>query len=194
MFSLREPSADVLARLVDQQGRRELSYAEHGATNGAMPPGYHHDQWEADLGEFGQGQFDRLAGELAGWLVQRRSGITIFPGEPARPGLTFALSFRLPAGYVTAAGRVVYVTAEPDRRGFAYGTLPAHPERGEEAFHLVRRGPSLVFQVRAFSRPAHPLARLGAPVSRMLQLRMNRAYLAAMREAAGSPSRAGPPA
>jgi uncharacterized protein (UPF0548 family) len=186
MFSVRQPSAEALARLVDEQAGRELTYAEHGATQGAMPPGYHHDEWEAELGTFRQEEFDLLADGLAHWLVQRGSGITIFPDEPVRPGLNFAFWFRLPAGYVTATGRVIYVTNEPDIRGFAYGTLPHHPERGEEAFHLMRQGSQMVFKVRAFSRPRHPLARLGAPVSRALQARMNRAYLSAMREAAGA--------
>lgn len=184
MFSLRKPSEDALARLVNSEDGRELSYPEHGATQGTMPAGYHHDEWQAELGAFRPDEFDRLAGALNNWLVQRRSGITVFPDEPVRPGLTFVLWFRLPGGYVTATGRVVYVTNEPDRRGFGYGTLPGHPECGEEAFHLVREGSQLVFKVRAFSRPRHPLARAGAPVSRALQVRMNRAYLSAMREAA----------
>ncbi|HWF82329.1 MAG TPA: DUF1990 domain-containing protein [Streptosporangiaceae bacterium] len=184
MFSLTKPSPDALSRLVAQQSDRELTYAEHGATAGDMPPGYHHDEWEDDLGAFSQAQFDRLADALRNWRVQSGSGLAIFPAEPVRPGLTFALWFRLPGAYATATGRVVYVTSEPDRAGFAYGTLPAHPETGEEAFHLVRNGDRLLFRVRAFSRPRHPLARLGAPVSRVLQRRMNQAYLKAMREAA----------
>lgn len=167
-----------------QQSDRELTYSEHGATAGEMPPGYHHDEWEADLGPFSPDTFGRLADELRRWRAQTGSGLTIYPGEPVRPGLTFALWFRLPAAYATAAGRVVYLTDEPDRSGFAYGTLPAHPEQGEEAFHLVREADRLLFRVRAFSRPRHPLARLGAPVSRTLQRRMNQAYLETMREAA----------
>ena len=184
MFSLTKPRPDALSRLVAQQGNRELTYPEHGATAGDMPPGYHLDEREADLGAFSQAQFDRLADLLRRWHVQTGSGLTIFPAEPVRPGLTFALWFRLPGAYATAAGRVVYVTSEPDRAGFAYGTLPAHPERGEEAFHLLRQGDRLLFRVRAFSQPRHPLARLGAPVSRILQVRVNQAYLRTMREAA----------
>lgn len=184
MFSLTKPSSSALSRLVAQQSDLELTYAEHGATATGMPPGYHHDEWEADLGGFSQAQFDRLADWLRNWRVQTGSGMTIFPAEPVRPGLTFALWFRLPGVYATAVGRVVYVTSEPDRAGFAYGTLPAHPERGEEAFHLVRQGDRLLFKVRAFSRPRHPLARLGAPASRVMQRRMNLAYVATMREAA----------
>jgi uncharacterized protein (UPF0548 family) len=186
VFSLTKPSPGSLSRLVAQQSDRELTYAQHGATAGDMPPGYHHDEWAAELGPFDQAAFDRLADQLRRWHVQTGSGLEIFPAEPVRPGLTFALWFRLPGAYATAAGRVVYVTSEPDRAGFAYGTLPAHPEQGEEAFHLVRDGDRLVFKVRAFSRPRHPLARLGAPVSRLLQVRMNQAYLKTMREAAGS--------
>lgn len=186
MFSLRKPSPDTLARLVARQGTYELTYAEHGATAGDMPAGYHHDEWETSLGDFSQDKFDRLADALLHWRVQAGSGLTIFPDEPVRPDLTFALWFRLPVGcYATAAGRVVYLTSEADRSGFAYGTLPGHPEQGEEAFHLVRRDDQLLFKVRAFSRPRHPLARLGAPVSRLLQRRMNEAYLKTMREASG---------
>jgi uncharacterized protein (UPF0548 family) len=72
------------------------------------------------------------------------------------------------------------VTDQPEEYGFAYGTLPAHPEQGEEAFHVARRSGRLVFTVTAFSRPRHPAARLGGPVTRNLQLRANRSYLRAM--------------
>lgn len=194
VFSLRKPSAGRLARLVAEQSELELTYSEQGATAGELPAGYHHDQWQADLGPFSQEKFERLAAGLRRWQVQLGSGMTNFPAEPVSPGLTFALSFGLTEGfgYVTIAGRVIYVTEEPDRHGFAYGTLPDHPERGEEAFHLVRRGDSLVFVVRAFSRPRHPLARIGAPVARIMQRRMSHRYLAAMRAAAAE--LASPPA
>jgi uncharacterized protein (UPF0548 family) len=49
--------------------------------------------------------------------------------------------------------RIVYCSDEPNRFGFAYGTLLGHPERGEEAFHVVR-GPddSVTAHIVAFSR------------------------------------------
>jgi uncharacterized protein (UPF0548 family) len=93
----------------------------------------------------------------------------------------------VPGGYVTAAGRVVYVVDEPQHFGFAYGTLPGHPEQGEEPFDVLRDRERLVFRVVAFSRPRDPLARLGAPVTRAFQLRINRAYLNAMRQIAALP-------
>jgi uncharacterized protein (UPF0548 family) len=180
VFSLLRPSPADLTRVTAEQADRELTYAEHGATRGAMPAGYHHDQWEADLGGFDEATFDRLSGALLDWRVQRGAGISVYPDEPVQPGHTFAFWFRLAGAYVTAAARIVYVTSDADRRGFAYGTLPQHPEQGEEAFHLIRDGSRMLFRITAFSRPRHPLVRLGAPVSRLVQLRMNQAYLRAM--------------
>jgi uncharacterized protein (UPF0548 family) len=184
VFSLSPPSPRELARVAAAQADRELTYAEHGATRGPMPAGYRHDQWDTDLGAFDEATFDRLGAALCRWQAQQGAGLTVYPAEPVRPGLTIAFSFRLARAYVTAAARVVYVTSEPDKRGFAYGTLPEHPEQGEEAFHVIRDGSRVIFRVTAFSRPRHPLARVGAPVTRLIQLRMTEAYARAMRVAA----------
>ena len=185
MFSLRRPSRADLARIVAEQGGRELSYPEQGATAGTMPTGFRHDQWETDLGAFDAAAFERLAVALSHWQAQIGAGLTIYPPDEVRPGLTFALCFRVAGLYVTAAGRVVYLISELDRRGFAYGTLPHHPEQGEETFQLIRDGKRMLFRVTSFSRPRHPLARLGGPVSRAIQARTNRAYLTAIGDAAG---------
>lgn len=84
------------------------------------------------------------------------------PGDVARMRLR-PWPFRIPA-------RVVYVVDEPDRRGFAYGTLPGHPERGEEAFVVERTADGSVWLViRAFSRPANLFVWIAAPIARLLQ-------------------------
>jgi len=184
VFSLVRPSAAALADLVRRQAACDLTYREVGATAGPMPPGYRHDRWELDLGAFDDGAFRRLAAGLRCWLPQRGAGFTIAPDAPVRVGLTFALVIPMPVGYVTGTGRVISVTDQPEEYGFAYGTLPAHPEQGEEAFHVARRGGRLAFTVTAFSRPRHPAARLGGPLTRALQVRANGSYLRAMRRAA----------
>jgi uncharacterized protein (UPF0548 family) len=77
---------------------------------------------------------------------------------------------------------VVYVVDEPERFGFAYGTLPGHPEDGEEAFLVEREGTSSVrFIIRVFSRPADPLVKLVAPAARIVQTRMTTKYLRALK-------------
>lgn len=88
------------------------------------------------------------------------------------------------------AWRIVYVDddvtrADGTRRSaFAYGTLAAHAERGEERF-AVEQAPDggVWYDVVAFSRPHHPLARLGGPVTRRLQKRFGPASEARMKAA-----------
>jgi uncharacterized protein (UPF0548 family) len=180
----------VLRAFVTDQAALEYTYREVGASAGAdLPAGYVHDRESADLGPFTPEVFDRAATALRSWRPQTGAGLIVFPGDPVAEGETFALVMALPvAGHVVAAGRVVFVVDEPDRRGFAYGTLPGHPEQGEESFAVVRRGDRLVFEVTAFSRPRHPLTRLGKPVSRLLQRSTTRRYIAAMRAAARAAS------
>jgi uncharacterized protein (UPF0548 family) len=183
-FSLRRPSPAALSRLVREQGAEELSYPEVGATAAVLPGGYLHDHRQVDLGGFDADRFALAAKALRRWQAQLGAGLTIFPGTEVKPDATFALVVPLPVGFATAAGRVVYVIDKPEHYGFAYGTLPAHPEQGEEAFHVVRDGDRLVFRVVTFSRPRHPVARAGAPMTRFLQNRTIALYLSAMRQAA----------
>lgn len=85
-------------------------------------------------------------------------------------------------GPVAAPCRVVYVVDEPDRRGFAYGTLPGHAVRGEELF-LVRYDTAtdqVIAEVAAFSQPATWWSRLGAPVTSLMQKLIAARYLSAL--------------
>lgn len=85
-----------------------------------------------------------------------------------RPGDTAVM--RVPLYPAKVPARVVYVVDEPLRKGFAYGTLPGHPERGEEAFIVEYRDDESVWlTIRAFSRPASWLFWLGYPVVRLMQ-------------------------
>ena len=71
---------------------------------------------------------------------------------------------------IRAPVRVVYLLDEPDRQGFAYGTLPGHPETGEEAFVLTRGADGRVtFAISAFSRPVSLLARVAGPAGVLTQ-------------------------
>ncbi len=74
--------------------------------------------------------------------------------------------------------RVVYVVDETHRKGFAYGTLPGHPESGEEAFVVELDGDGTVtFTITAFSRPSSRLARVAGPVNRAVQRWITGRYL-----------------
>ena len=186
LIRFRKPSSELLSRFAAEQAAKDLTYRQVGATRSDLPSGYVHDRESADLGPFDPATFDRAVTALTSWEVQAGAGLTVFPGDPVHVGDTFALVIRLPAGiYALAAGRVVFVLNDPDRRGFGYGTLPGHPEQGEEAFAVMRRGDRMYFEITAFSRPRHPLARLARPVSRLLQRQTTRRYVAAMHAVVG---------
>ena len=183
-FWLSRPREAYLADRVKSQADAPFTYGAVGATAGELPPRYRHDHWSVDLGEFTDKRFERAASAMRTWAVQRGAGITVFPGDAVEPGASIILVLALPVGFVTAPGRVVYVIDEPCRSGFAYGTLPGHPERGEESFAVVRQGDRIRFEITAFSRPAHLFARIASPVARRLQVRTTRTYMAAMVRAA----------
>jgi uncharacterized protein (UPF0548 family) len=87
-----------------------------------------------------------------------------------RPGDTAILLLGWGPASVRIPVRVVYLIDEPTRRGFAYGTLPGHPESGEEAFVVeLREDESVWLTIRAFSRPAHPVLWVVYPVLRLFQ-------------------------
>ena len=86
------------------------------------------------------------------------------------------------------ACRIVYVVDEPgpvQRFGFAYGTLPGHAESGEERFVVEwdRDRGEVCYDIVAFSRPRHILARLGYPWARRVQKRFARDSAAAIGKA-----------
>jgi uncharacterized protein (UPF0548 family) len=140
-----------------------------------LPPGYHHVDRDEPIGT-GAAAFERAAAALSGWRMHEAAGLTVVRSG----GSDVILRWRLLR--LTIPCRVVYTVEEPDRRGFAYGTLPGHPERGEEAFvvALTDRG-EVRFRVRAFSRPASLLARAGGPVGRRVQRYMTDRYVTALR-------------
>ena len=149
-----------------------------------MPSGYRHDRYETSLGE-GRDALKRAGAALLAWRAQIGAGVEVFPSESrVKAGATVVLLLR--AGlWASAPSRVAYVIEEPNEVGFAYGTLPGHPECGEVAFTLVSGSDGHVtFVVRSFSRRVDPLARLGAPLARLAQTRVTARYLSAIAEAA----------
>ena len=124
--------------------------------------------------------FDEAAERLMTWQVHERAGLRV-AASAARVEADAVVVMRLGFGAVSlrVPCRVVHVIHEPDRVGFAYGTLPGHPETGEEQFVIERSGGQTLARIDAFSRPSSPLARLAGPVGRRLQYVMTERYLRA---------------
>lgn len=146
----------------------EPTYDPIGATRGNLPDGYGHTLRQIHIGH-GRAVLDRAAHTLLTWDMHRRSGLTVAADGPAEVGRTVVLGLGFGLSLVIPC-RVIYVVDDSTRRGFAYGTLPDHPEQGEEAF-MVREDDdgSIWFEITAFSRPGALLVRWVGPVARAIQ-------------------------
>lgn len=185
IVSLLGSKPKVLTAALARAERSAFTYADVGATRGEMPKGFHHDTLIFDIGH-GRELFERCSEFLDQWNLQRAMGFTLYPNDgKVEAGQSLVFTMRLAGLEVMAACRVVYTVDEPNRHGFAYGTLPDHPECGEEYFGLSIDENDLVrFEVRAFSRTRSFLSRLGGPVSRRMQLAAMHRYGAEMQKVA----------
>ena len=163
-----------------------LTYAEVGATGDAeLPAGYLHGEWTEVVGS-GREVLERVAAAVFDWTPQRSAGLRVrATGSPREVGTVVVLTAGLPRFGYDIPCRVVWAQATGDERGFAYGTLPGHPESGEERFtvRLTDSG-DVVVTIRVFSRLATPAARLVPPLSRFAQGLATRRYLSSLRRAA----------
>jgi uncharacterized protein (UPF0548 family) len=191
MLSLRKPTELTIGAFLAEQSRRSLTYAAVGATATGPPAGYAVDHTRVKLGT-GEDAFRAAQAALEHWEHFRLGWVETWPpGVPLRPGEVVAVLARVVGLWWLSACRVVYTVDEdgPVRRfGFAYGTLPDHPETGEERFLIEwdRTDGSVWYDIVAFSRPRHVLARLGYPWVRRLQKRFGRDSAAAMQLAVGT--------
>ena len=171
----------LVSGLAERLHATPFSYPEVGATRqDQLPRGYRHLELEVDVGR-GQQRYEELAEQLLTWQIHARSGLSLqVSDERIRQGSVEIATLRLGPVKITTRCRVVYVVSEARRTEFAYGTLLGHPERGEERFRVeLTEDERVIFSLRAFSRNAWLLARLGAPVSNRVQAMVNRRYLAA---------------
>ena len=160
------------------QGAR-FTYTAVGATQSdPLPSGYAILRDGRRIGS-GAERFEEAARILLGWDMHRNAGLRVrTSSERVVTGAVAVLRLGLGPLSVAAPVRVAYVIDEPGRKGFAYGTLPGHPESGEEAFvvELLKNG-DVTFTITAFSRPRSLLAKVGGPMSRAIQSRITNRYL-----------------
>jgi uncharacterized protein (UPF0548 family) len=155
-----------------------LTYTEVGATAGPPPGGYGHLHASAVFGH-GRQRYEDAAEAVMRWGMLRGAGVRV---EATTDVAAVGSEVLVGLGPVRAPCRVVYVVDEADRRGFAYGTLPGHPETGEELF-AVRYDPAsdaVYAEVTAFSRHATWWSRLAGPITSLAQRVISKRYLRAL--------------
>lgn len=191
MFLLSQPNDEKIRRFLEAQKDARFSYAEVGASRRGetVPDGYTIDHNRVELGR-GRVVFDRAVRAVRRWKMFDFAWLRLCPDDaPIEVGSTVAILVRHFGFRSLNAARIVYVLDETseaiEKRGFAYGTLAEHAERGEERFSVEYRkdDDSVWYDLYAFSRPNDVFARLGYPLARMLQKRFAADSLAAMRRA-----------
>jgi uncharacterized protein (UPF0548 family) len=194
MLLLGRPSPAAIRDFLAAQSRLDFTYSAVGATAATPPAGYVVDRTRVRLGH-GEPAFRAARAALARWDHFRLGWVEACPQDtPVEAGAVVVVVARSLGLWWLNACRVVYVVDEEDRFGFAYGTLPEHAETGEERFLIERDRAtgSVWYDIVAFSRPRHLLARLGYPWTRRVQRRFARDSAAAMVRAVGEAPAARP--
>lgn len=126
--------------------------------------------------------FETATRALMTWQLHTNAGLRVkASSDVVAKGVVVLLGFGVGRFRLSAPCRVVYTIDEERRRGFAYGTLPGHPESGEERFLIEKdRDGRVALTISAFSRPNTTLVKLMGPVARWTQGRMTERYLHAL--------------
>lgn len=193
MLSLRKPTVQTIHQFVDDQRCSDFSYTSVGASATEPPPGFVVDHTRVKLGS-GEEAFLSARTALENWKQFQLGWVEACPTDTLiQTGEVVAVLAHVIGLWWLNAARIVYVIDEdgPVRRfGFAYGTLADHVESGEERFLIEwnQADNSVWYDILAFSRPRHVLARLGYPFVRMTQRRFARSSAAAMQRFVDRPA------
>lgn len=150
-----------------------LNYPGVGATQRDAvhwPAGFRRLSVRTRLGH-GEDDFAAAAGAVADWGLHRAAGVRVeTDARRAAPGAEVVVGLGVGALRLRAPCRVVWAVAGKRRSGWAYGTLPGHPVRGEEAFVVTRDEEDTVWlDVLAFSRPVGRPAVAAGPLLPVFQ-------------------------
>jgi uncharacterized protein (UPF0548 family) len=165
-----------------------LTYSAVGATRADdlvthPPTGFRPIERVQRIGH-GQAFFETARDAVLTWKVQENSGFGVLDTDLSRhiiDGDDAIMAIPMGPLKVKAPVRVVYVVDEPGKAGFAYGTLPGHPEDGEESWLVtIEADDSVWMTVRAFSRPSNPFWKAVSPALRIVQEYYTIRYLRAL--------------
>jgi uncharacterized protein (UPF0548 family) len=190
MFLLHEPSPAAIETFLRDQRGRAFSYREVGASRERAPGGYTVDHNRIRLGT-GEQSFAKAVAAVRAWRMFELGWCRVYPQHaPIEVGTIVAVVIKHFGFWSLNACRIVYLLEESgavEKYGFAYGTLHEHGERGEERFSVEwdRESGAVSYDLYAFSRPQHLLARLGYPLGRRLQKQFIRESKLSMARAVG---------
>ena len=157
MFFLSRPSAARIESILRSQQKAPLRYKIKGATR---------DYHAVAVGT-GERVFQTAKFALQNWEMMDLGWLQAVPTD-----VEVAIVIEHYGFWSVNVARVLYTRETGSTYTMAYGTLPEHAESGEERFTVTRREDGTVwYEIEAFSRPRHLLAKIGYPLTRALQKR-----------------------
>lgn len=184
IFGLRlgRPSDDLLGLIHQQARAAQPTYDHIGST--LDPQRWDGPDVRSESTTVGRGAADFTSARTAlrTWVPQLALGADrALASRSVAHGETVVLLLRIGPIHVVVPNRIVAVIDEPRRFAFAYGTLPGHPERGEESFTVEYLPDDTVrATIRVEAGPGTVAARAVAPAVVRLQVVALRRYLRAI--------------
>jgi len=202
-FSITKPTQSKIDAVIHQCQDLPYTYHDIGCTNmmpstTALSTVYAMDHNRVQLG-VGQATFLQAKQAITQWRMCNLGWAEICgTSKPIKAGTVIACVPQMFGLWLINPCRVVYNTEESNmdedaggvtRFGLAYGTLPGHAAAGEERFMVEwhHADNSVWYDILAFSRPGHQLARWGYPIMRQFQKRYGRDSAQAMISACKRP-------
>ena len=187
LISLQKPDRRQLEALKASQRNMPVTYERIGATERKeATPGYEWDEHRTLLGR-GEDVFEAARDVLSQWGMLPDNWIALHSSDtPQRRGRIVVIAVKVLFTWWLNSAKIVYTINEYRRYGFAYGTLPAHAECGEERFLVEMDDEGRVwYRITAFSRPRHWLAKIFKNLTRRYQMRFAQDSIATVKRAVG---------
>lgn len=165
MNIVRPTKSSSLEALLTTVEGLDVTYDDVGASFSTVcPTGYRPGSFERRIGN-GAETFARAVVGLRTWRAHQTKWTTTFPrSRSIVAGESLIVLIGSRALSIAAPCRIVSVVDDEDVVGFAYGTLPGHPEQGEESFQICRsEDGAVIFKISPFSRPRSNIVKLAGP-------------------------------
>jgi uncharacterized protein (UPF0548 family) len=181
-FVLGRMNERALSLYFDEATLSEFSYPEVGQSMAStFPRSYNNFQKTRRIGS--AENFTEFVKEARGWSAQKKSGLKTYPTDSTvGSGSTTLLLLNLGPIQMIAPCRVIHVIEANNLFGFSYGTLPGHPERGEQSIIIERKSEGSFMSIRAFSKPGSLATRISGPIAKKIQSAYNDRYMEALCE------------
>lgn len=186
LFRLKFPTNSELERLIERQQNQPLSYpivSSGVSIQEKTPEGYRYDDNRILLGK-GQAIFEAGRQAIQAWKMFPGGWACIYSDKtPIEVGRVVVMCAQVWGLWWLNVSRIVFTIDEPNRFGFAYGTLQHHAESGEELFQVrIDADDNVFYEIQAFSCPHYWAARWAFPVARYFQRQFVKESLTKMKK------------